>query len=40
MFAFFLAVRTLRAAFMALRAVAGIMIIGHGIYRWTLNQQR
>lgn len=40
MFAFFLAVRVLRAAFIALRAVAGILIIGHGVYRWTQNQRR
>lgn len=40
MFAFFLAVRVLRAAFIALRAAAGILIIGHGVYRWVQNQQR
>lgn len=40
MFAFFLTVRALRAAFMALRAIAGIMIIGHGVYHWTQNQRR
>lgn len=40
MLAFFLAVRALRAAFIALRAIAGILIIGHGICRWAKNQQR
>jgi len=39
MFTFFLIVRALRAAFMALRAVAGILIIGHGTYRWIENKR-
>jgi hypothetical protein len=38
MFTFFLAVRALRSAFIALRALAGILIIGHGTYRWAQNR--
>ena len=40
MFTFFLVVRALRAAFMALRAAAGILIIGHGTYVWAKNRTR
>ncbi|MDP2371973.1 hypothetical protein [Rhodoferax sp.] len=40
MFAFFLAVRVLRAALIALRTIAGILIIGHGIHRWAQNRSR
>ena len=40
MFTFFLIVRALRAAFMALRAAAGILIIGHGTYIWAQNNRR
>ena len=39
MFAFFTIVRALRAAFTALRAIAGILIIGHGTVRWAKNQR-
>ena len=37
--ALFLAARLLRVAFMALRAAAGILILGHGTYRWAQNQR-
>jgi len=40
MLAFFTIVRVLRAAFLALRAAAGMLIIGHGVYRWSKNQRR
>lgn len=32
--------RILRTAFTALRAAVGILIIGHGTYRWIQNQRR
>ena len=35
---FFLFARVLRTAFVALRAVAGIMILGHGTYKWASNR--
>ena len=38
MLTFFTIVRVLRAAFVALRAAAGMLIIGHGVYRWTKNR--
>jgi hypothetical protein len=37
MFTFFTIVRVLRAAFLALRAAAGIPIIEHGVYRLPKN---
>jgi hypothetical protein len=37
-FTFFLVVRALRAAFIALRAAAGMLIIGHGVYKWSQNR--
>lgn len=40
MFTFFTIVRVLRAAFLALRAAAGMLIIGHGVYRWSKNLQK
>lgn len=37
--ALFTIARILRTAFLALRAAAGILIIGHGVYRWTKNKR-
>lgn len=38
--ALFAAARILRTVFMALRAAAGILIIGHGTYVWAKNRRR
>lgn len=38
--ALFAIARTLRVIFTALRAAAGILIIGHGTYRWAQNRRR
>lgn len=32
--------RTLRVILTALQAVAGILILGQGVYRWSQNQRR
>jgi hypothetical protein len=39
MFLFFLIARAIRIAYITLRAAAGIMILGHGIYRWVQNHR-
>ena len=38
--ALLLIARILRVAFTALRAAAGILIIGHGTYVWAQNRRR
>jgi hypothetical protein len=35
MITFFAILRAIRAAFLGLRALAGILILSHGIYVWT-----
>lgn len=37
---FFLIARVVRTAYKCLRAAAGIMILGHGVYRWLKNHER
>ena len=37
--ALLLLARVLRTAFIALRAAAGILIIGHGTYVWAQNRR-
>lgn len=37
---FFLVARAVRVAYKALRAAAGILILGHGVFRWLKNRER
>lgn len=39
MFTFFAFVRAVRAAYKAIRAAVGIMIIAHGAYKWVQLKQ-
>ncbi len=36
---FFLIARTIRTAYKALRAAAGIVIVSHAIYRWAQKRR-
>lgn len=37
--AFFLFARALRVAFVALQALAGIMVLGAGMHKWAKNRR-
>lgn len=36
---FFLIARVVRTAYKALRAAAGILIVGHAVYRWVKTKR-
>ena len=40
MFTFFAIARAIRAAYKAIRAVVGIMIVAHGAYKWVQLKQQ